>query len=620
MALFNFSCSNLGFHNNKGGVILPPFKSDLTFDFFARDIGSLTLQETGTNNAAVIGGNYAVLDGAGYFTFNTPLVLAGDFEISVYASFDFSTKDQPLLFHAFTGLTNYLFYIINSTETWFMIGGVKAVFTTPTRVNDTWQIRTIKRVGSQLTYSIDDEYTETITCLENDITINQFADYIDSLRMEGKLGLIEISNGDKYYFNGHPINAKTLTEDLTPTAVTYVNDTDFTSLAVQPALDEGWLELSTGEQVVGFIGEAPVGSIIHNKAMHNLINSSVNFAPPIGIIIDGQSNAAGRALVADLPIEMTGALDGCYILNSSNEFVQLEAGVNNWGVGDYDATAHGLEIPLAYKIKQETSRDVYIIKRGRGGSFLVQTSGTDHSRHSEEEYHDSIIGTINNAPKNPAIWDSYIWIQGESEVSAGKTTQEYYDEWKYKIADIVEVSGVNNVIDYLMPSWLPYGTPSIVNTAKANAAVELEHQTIASDLFGHLVDNQHLNTDGFISFADDIVSNFVAPSILNRSDPTVFNASARLDDYDPLNPYTFRIDKLDYDVLQSMYNAAYQDRNFAALLTNYGTQLSMFRFFSYANPKTSDDLIDVLNYINYIYEINGLHFYYSNNSQYLPLI
>lgn len=93
--------------------------------------------------------------------------------------------------------------------------------------------------------------------------------------------------------------------------------------------------------------------------------------------------------------------------------------------------------------------------------------------------------------------------------------------------------------------------------------------------------------------------------ILDRSNATIYNATARTDDYDAGNPWTFRIDKVHYDVIQSMLNPAYQGRVFEQLKTNYGTILQASELAVYADQKTGDDLIKVLNWANYNYIAEG---------------
>ena len=117
-------------------------------------------------------------------------------------------------------------------------------------------------------------------------------------------------------------------------------------------------------------------------------------------------------------------------------------------------------------------------------------------------------------------------------------------------------------------------------------------------------------TGKMLNFIDCYVdlnpTNSVDPifDIFDRSNTTIYNDDARLGYYDASNPFLWFAgnedeNELTYDKMNSFLNPAYQDRNFAALLTNYGTQLSMFRFFSYANQKTGDDLMKIKDYINY---------------------
>lgn len=99
---------------------------------------------------------------------------------------------------------------------------------------------------------------------------------------------------------------------------------------------------------------------------------------------------------------------------------------------------------------------------------------------------------------------------------------------------------------------------------------------------------------------------FPVDSIFDRSNATIYAQACRDSVYyDSSNPFLFHVSELNYDTWNSYLNAAYQDRNFTGIKTNYGTQLEIFRILSYANPKTSDDLIKVLNYINYNYLPEG---------------
>jgi len=92
---------------------------------------------------------------------------------------------------------------------------------------------------------------------------------------------------------------------------------------------------------------------------------------------------------------------------------------------------------------------------------------------------------------------------------------------------------------------------------------------------------------------------FPLGGFFDRSNTTIWNATARTDDYDAANVSDFRIDKLDYDTLNSMLNTDYQDTFFEAFKASYSEKNYISEIFTYATKKTGADLTKVLNYINY---------------------
>lgn len=230
---------------------------------------------------------------------------------------------------------------------------------------------------------------------------------------------------------------------------------------------------------------------------------------PIGIIIDGQSNAKGRALISSLPSYLTGSLTGIFIWYNG-EWQTLEAGVNNMGSSTIpNLTTHGIEMEFAYRVKQQTRRDIYILKRGIGSSRLPETLGEDdHSVNSVNEYHQDIIDLYNGLDNRDIDWKYYVWAQGENSVNNGDSTALYQIEWQLKADALFSVFGMDYIIDYLMPSWLSLGNPTNVNAAKNAVAVDSRISVYDSDGYSNIGDDIHLDTDGFKDFVDDIMEEF----------------------------------------------------------------------------------------------------------------
>lgn len=640
MGLFNIGF-DIGFHNRRKET-LPPFKDDLTFDFWKRDIGTLTLIDRvskGVDNVVVAGGVGCSFNGTNNLDLREALI-PNDFTILLDIESLGGVNNYPISQYTAGEIGRFIvFYKTGGFDLGVRLG---SDFITYNGLQDSDVDKVlIKRISGILTIQLEDTILVSGSAPE---PIHTGANTIlggITVGFVGNLSGVKIFEGEKSYedalkdepahyhgLNGNYRDSETGIEAINNGTV-FSNITKYTPNNTLLALDNGYYQndLSPDEQVTNAKYPLPIGwTAFLGGKLHNLITSYIDFTTPLGVIIDGQSNSTGRAEISSLPSYLTGVLDGCYIFQNGI-WKELEAGVTNNGESDCFSTQHGIELELAYRLRESTKRPIYILKMGHGGSNLVQDISVDHSINSIGELHQDLLDQFAAIKDKETIeWASYIWIQGENDCLDGRTTLEYQTEWELKLSAVKNITGIASIYDYKLPSWLAYSTVNI-NQAKDNAAALYSFiNTINSDGYTHKVDNLHLDSAGAVALGLDLSVLISAETgadkyeTFNRSNATIYNDTARTDDYDPTKPNQFRIDKTFYDAWQAMLNPAYQNTIFAGLKTNYGTKLNMFELFTYANQKTGDDLIDVLKYINYIYEINGLHFYYSDNSQYLPLI
>ena len=214
--------------------------------------------------------------------------------------------------------------------------------------------------------------------------------------------------------------------------------------------------------------------------------------------------------------------------------------------------------------------------------------------------------TTNNffigARKRPTI-DGYVTGQAAycKITHAGGVSEWYFNGHSYNSIDGTEATWTGTetyarVTDYTPASTLEALDSGYYEDVSGNQIVNPQYEQTTETLFAG--GSFHNLIDSYIEFP--------VSDIFDRSNTTIYAQSARDSAfYDSNNPFLFHISELNYDTWNSYLNAAYQDRNFTGINTNYGTQLNIFEILSYATQKTGQDLIDVLDYIKYNYVADG---------------
>lgn len=129
-------------------------------------------------------------------------------------------------------------------------------------------------------------------------------------------------------------------------------------------------------------------------------------------ILAGQSNARGRAVIANASAAYQGTISGAYIWTGS-AFATLEAGVNNDGTTGSD---FGPEMSMMKKLQELHGTDVYLVKEALGGTGLDDEwdpeTGSEYSALFVKIA--AAIADLQSSGKTPKIM-GFIWIQGEED-------------------------------------------------------------------------------------------------------------------------------------------------------------------------------------------------------------
>lgn len=371
----------------------------------------------------------------------------------------------------------------------------------------------------------------------------------------GYISYLELSDGTKLYFNGHLYDSN-LGTTVTGSGFDFQNTTSVNLKSTQDALDLGYYQNKDWLQCTAS-GTAYQESTQAYGIWEWDIKAGVSFG--VNILVD---SAMTRGLV------VTRSADELRIINLNPISFKFRSTTNYLTEVD------------SYKLKAERlvngSLSLYCDK-GSGYELVPAVSGSN-------PFIDNTITTSDRFVVSAVTGDKIRNIQLTSSDIIPVTTE-------LKVEDFTEGTGTYTIDSGEQVINKAFNTTGLPGTTGWTA-----HEGKAMlNFIDSYVDLNPTNS------ADPIFA------IFDKSNTTIFSQSVRDSDfYDSSNPFLWFAgnsaeNELTYDKMNSFLNPAYKDRNFAALLTNYGTQLSMFRLFSYANPKVGDDLFTALDYCNYWY-------------------
>lgn len=254
-----------------------PFFDDLTFDYYKRDSGSLVLKDKITeNNAAVVGGYVGVFDGASYVAIPT-ITMVGDFNISFDVNLDILSGTATVIGESISFAVRFS----TSGNLQVRINDVSynLTFSTPLIGQLSFNI---SRVGTLLTTIVSGDINDTasITTNTDDFIINEIGRRgLGDLYYTGILSSLNLNDQAIYPLNNHVYDSVSGLE-ATNNGVIFELLTDTTPQSTLDALDNGYFELSGGEQVINPQFALPVGATEYpaNK-LHNFTDSYIDFNP-----------------------------------------------------------------------------------------------------------------------------------------------------------------------------------------------------------------------------------------------------------------------------------------------------------------------------------------------------
>jgi hypothetical protein len=166
-----------------------------------------------------------------------------------------------------------------------------------------------------------------------------------------------------------------------------------------------------------------------NAGAQSPIDWNLAYNPNLVMIL-GQSNAAGAALISEMSSDLTGPMSGVLIFNHiNNQWEVMEPGVNSRGTtglsgsgaSDANAGAYGPEARLMKSIKAASSSTQYIMKYcvsntplAANGSFLDWSTSTNELL--PRSLSAFIRGQQSSGDKRPP--KCIFWIQGENDANA----------------------------------------------------------------------------------------------------------------------------------------------------------------------------------------------------------
>jgi len=528
-------------------IPVPPLKSDLTFDWWDRESGTLVLDErVSGDDAAVVGGKVANITAGTYYTFPEVTMLSTDtWRLEIYIV---STTNTNIA-NAFIGDNS------NSND-------LLAISTTQVRFRNTaGLLYTFNKSFLSGQYIFEYDGTNILitypdlntvgSAAVGSITFKDFGQGYITNSWEGVLGCFTLyKNGVKvnqFFNNGHAINSVDGAE-ATNNGVTFAPVTDYTPQSTQDALDLGYWQ---------------------NKDWLRCTAS-------------GNTNLEIGDYLAEYVFTISQKSLSCSIRYNSDSITEFTFGrsineiriIDNNPIGfKFKSASDYLDNISDYRIKLiidiDKSLYIYCDKLDGNGFELVPAA----------------------TGSNPT---AIIFSEDISNIDFDFLTDD-----RFKVHVDSEFISMDSFVDSTGTYTIDQGeqviNKALNTTGLSNTTGWTEHEGGAM----HNLVNSYvcLNPTGSTDSKYDI---------LDRINQTAASTdSVYYDSTDRITRSTYHISELDYDVLQTFFEPSDQNKVFVGFNTNYGDKLENFEVFVYENQKTGDDLIKVLNYINYNYLPDG---------------
>lgn len=165
----------------------------------------------------------------------------------------------------------------------------------------------------------------------------------------------------------------------------------------------------------------------------------------------------------------------------------------------------------------------------------------------------------------------------------------YNNNIKYT-SSILNCGIENKLASYKSDGYLDISIPYFGDTPIKYSSIPIEYNGNESPYLKTRSENKviHNLADSFIEFSG---------SQWDRSNATIFNDSARIDDYDASYPKRWHISKLNIDIIYHLLNDNYKGTLFPNLYVNsYKNRQYVKEIFSYANNKTASETSSIMIY------------------------
>lgn len=281
-------------------------------------------------------------------------------------------------------------------------------------------------------------------------------------------------------------------------------------------------------------------------------------------VLWGQSNARGRAPLAELPAHLRGPLAGVYLWNGS-AYAPLEAKVNsNYPQAGLD---WGLELQFGYLLRRNNpGKPVYLVKHSVGGTPLLPTSGTTWnplvtgSLYAQAKASLSkALATLQAQGKVPTV-KGFVWVQGGADAVAGvKSAYTTRQSELFKGVRAFVGDPALPIIDLYVRGEAYDETD--VNAAKTAVAGSLGGvRLLKADAFEDIGDNRHF--DGAANLA---AGRHLFEGFSNKRYPLPSGLPAPVWDLDLSRQENWQLDGLMR--VKRVYDVSGNNRHFAAATT-----------------------------------------------------
>ena len=236
---------------------------------------------------------------------------------------------------------------------------------------------------------------------------------------------------------------------------------------------------------------------IYGGGVWRLVSAGTPSVPVDVLLVAGQSNAQGKALLANLPSSLSGPRANVNIWDGT-KFVALEAKTNS----GYPQVGQdwGLEMLLGELAAAKSGKPVYIIKHAIGGTGLTTTGTNSWNPASSTGLYAAFksnitaaLAALSNAGKAPTV-RGFVWVQGEEDSKSDvATVYENKQTTLFNgIRSHVGVPDLKIVDGLLRGEFSTYVYTPQINTAKTNVAAALGNvRTVRSSAFDDVGDDVH---------------------------------------------------------------------------------------------------------------------------------